>query len=55
MVKDPEGESERNVAEAILNTLVINQEITDNELYLNIVKMTIMWTQGSFNSFLLSA
>lgn len=50
-----ESSEEENQANQILNTLVINQELTDQQLYLNIVKMTIMWTQGSFNSFLLSA
>jgi hypothetical protein len=35
--------------------MVIKQELSDGQVFLNLVKMTIMWTQGSFNQFLLSA
>lgn len=34
---------------------MIKQELSDGQVFLNLVKMTIMWTQGSFNQFLLSA
>ena len=36
-------------AEQILQTLVINEELSDQHHFLNLVKMTLMWTQASFN------
>jgi len=32
-----------------IRTLVIRQEVTESQLFLNLIKMTIMWTQASFN------
>lgn len=37
------------------DTVTIKQELTDGQLLSNLIKMTIMWTQASFNQFLLSA
>ena len=33
-----------NEVNQILNTLVIRDELTDEQLYWNLIKMTLMWT-----------
>ena len=35
--------------------MIVKQELSEGQAFLNLVKMTIMWTEGSFNQFLLSA
>jgi hypothetical protein len=32
-----------------LNNIIIKRTMSDEELYLNLIKMTIMWTSASFN------
>jgi hypothetical protein len=46
---------ERMIEENDLNIITIKQELSDAQIFLNLIKMTIMWTLGSFNQFLLSA
>ena len=39
----------------MINILTIRKEHSDGELFLSVARMTFMWTQASFNQFLLSA
>lgn len=44
LTKEQDEETDTNPADQIMNTLVISSQISDGQLYINIVKMTIMWT-----------
>jgi len=39
----------------MLDNVVLLHQMSEGQLFTNIIKMTVMWTQGSFNQFLLSA
>jgi len=42
-------EQKETESKSDINNIIIKRTMSDEELYINLIKMTIMWTTASFN------